>query len=169
VLADSGRERCLWVRVVIEPTDEMRQAFRKAALTDTGFDADRGLAAVLAIVERDQAGPCSVALPLITAGGESCGDLWCELRHGHLGDHQHGPTRWKTLPPATPRTEVVAWGWREQFDHDRLAAAISRVSAGAVHAVFPDTGGSDYVLVLSSLPLTPEAAARLYHDQDGDS
>jgi len=66
-----------------------------------------------------------------------------------------------------PRTEVVVWDWREQPDHDQLAAAISRISAGAVHAVFPDTGSSDYALVLSSLPLTPEAAARLYHDQEG--
>lgn len=70
---------------------------------------------------------------------------------------------------AAPRTAVVVWDWKEQPDPDRLAAAISRVSASAVHAVFPDTGSDEYALVLSDQPLTPEAAARLYHDRDGDS
>jgi hypothetical protein len=89
---------------VIEPTDEMliawRDAMKAAAaeavkagepLSASQEIARAGLAAVLAIVERNLAGPCSAALPRLT----EYGDLWCQLRHGHLGDHEMGPTRWK--------------------------------------------------------------------------
>jgi hypothetical protein len=71
------------------------------------------------------------------------------------------------LATAAPRTEVVTWDWKEQPDPGQLTAAIGRVSAGTVHACFPGTGSDQYALVLSTLPLTPEAAARLYHDQEG--
>lgn len=91
---------------MIEPTDEMANAGWDAlpvSAQESGHidldDMKTVLAAVLAIAGRDQAGPCSVALPLLTARGESFGDLWCQLRHGHLGDHENGPTRWKALTP----------------------------------------------------------------------
>lgn len=83
---------------MIELTDQMRRAYAHAKADARGwnwYDLDAsdeaGLAAVLAIVERDQAGPCSVTLPRLT----EYGDLWCQLRHGHHGDHEMGPTRWK--------------------------------------------------------------------------
>jgi hypothetical protein len=88
---------------VIEPTDEMVAAYVEAwrgRLFKPPQDTERpavraGLAAVLALVKRDQAGPCSETLPRLT----EYGDLWCQLRHGHLGDHEMGPTRWKTRTP----------------------------------------------------------------------
>lgn len=100
---------------MIELTDEMERAMYaalNAAEPGRHHAAVRtGLAAVLAIVERDQAtraeveaattppGPCSVALGLITMSGEPYGDLWCQLRHGHAGDHENGRTRWKERAP----------------------------------------------------------------------
>ena len=86
---------------MIEPTDEMREAFRAAApgLCIRPKCLRLRLAAVLALVALDQAGPCSVTLQLITSGGEPGGDLWCQLRHGHLGDHENGITRWKLATP----------------------------------------------------------------------
>ncbi len=88
-----------------KPTDEMRAAaYRVArewavqhrhALPDDRM-LDVVMAAVLAIAERDSArpGPCSSTLPRLT----EYGDLWCQLRHGHAGDHEMGPTRWKERP-----------------------------------------------------------------------
>jgi hypothetical protein len=102
---------------VIEPTDEMCAAFfaadrahRRSELERLGFhrahlptmDAGAfraGLAAVLAIVERDlgTVGPCSSTLPDLFDGELG---TWCELRHGHTGDHEAGPTRWRETASA---------------------------------------------------------------------
>lgn len=85
---------------MIEATDEMVYAYVASADHPEWLKQEeirRGIAAVLALVERDQAGPCSMALSLMAVGGQSLGDLWCQLRHGHLGDHENGPTRWKAL------------------------------------------------------------------------
>jgi hypothetical protein len=82
---------------VIEPTDEMVQAFNSAAAAartmprHEPYATHDGIAAVLRIVERDQAGPCSAGLPIIFGGGRA----WCTLRHGHQGDHIDGTTRWR--------------------------------------------------------------------------
>ncbi|WP_328465499.1 hypothetical protein OHA21_43750 [Actinoplanes sp. NBC_00393] len=46
---------------------------------------------IQAELDRLGAGPCSATWPLLIGDGE----LWCELRHGHAGDHESGPTRWK--------------------------------------------------------------------------
>lgn len=77
--------------------DEALRLAREAAphVLVNGKTAAEALRDVRSLVERDQAGPCSVALPLMAVGGESPGDLWCQLRHGHLGDHENVPTRWK--------------------------------------------------------------------------
>ena len=85
----------------MEVTAEMvQEIYARIDFHNHGDDGLReGLAAVLALVERDQAGPCSVTLQLITSGGEPGGDLWCQLRHGHLGDHENGITRWKLATP----------------------------------------------------------------------
>jgi hypothetical protein len=46
----------------------------------------------LAEAERNQAGPCTAVLARVIGTGE----IWCELRHGHAGDHTaEGGTRWK--------------------------------------------------------------------------
>jgi hypothetical protein len=99
---------------VIEPTDEMgevwektRRAYWAALKHDSGEGGltlaeherqarKQALAAVFELVERDLglAGPCSSSLThlfdteIVTA---------CELRHGHSGDHESGPTRWREL------------------------------------------------------------------------
>lgn len=80
---------------------EITQAFRDAFYDeDLGCDIpgcidcfDDRLAAVLAIVEREyrMAGPCSSTLDPIVG----IVPTWCQLRHGHSGDHESGPTRWK--------------------------------------------------------------------------
>jgi hypothetical protein len=83
---------------VIELTDEMIAAFdavwsKRMVLSDYRTDVRDALAAVLAIVEREHGGvgPCSAVLPHFV---DDTG-IWCELRHGHTGDHESGPTRWK--------------------------------------------------------------------------
>lgn len=86
-----------------KPTDEMRAAF--LAENEDTCDAvgcgrpeclDQRLTAVLAIVERDYqiAGPCSSTLAPIVG----IVPTWCQLRHGHTGDHESGPTRWREQP-----------------------------------------------------------------------
>ena len=89
--------------MTIEPTDEMRDAFSAARAEHDGVPLGRflsgdevGLRAALAILERDQAGPCSAMIP--PAFGVTTW-LWCQLRHGHTGDHESGPTRWKDIQP----------------------------------------------------------------------
>jgi hypothetical protein len=76
---------------VIEPTDEMVKEFRRRALAEGG-GIEAGLAAVLAVVERDLAGPCpeSFHIGLLAATRP----LRCNLRAGHAGDHENGGTRW---------------------------------------------------------------------------
>jgi hypothetical protein len=47
---------------------------------------------------RGDAGPCSVRLENFVR------DSWlnCQLRHGHTGDHECGPTRWSDFDRAAP-------------------------------------------------------------------
>jgi hypothetical protein len=104
---------------VIEPTDEMNIAYWTAVNNATRTRSSttphlEGLRAVLALVERDyrieprppwdrgQAGPCSEVLPPLLGSSAS---TWCELPHGHTGDHENGPTRWKAIqePEEAPR------------------------------------------------------------------
>ncbi len=160
---------------MIEVTDEIHRAYSEAWFRTFGADEEdvrrmvdieladpmpwrtAALAAVLALAERRWQEQYGDAFQAGWWRGQHelcprCGDaLEREARGGQ----------------SAPRAEVVTWDFREQPDHDQLAAAISRVSAGAVHACFPDTGDDQYALVLSSLPLTPEAAARLHHAQEG--
>jgi hypothetical protein len=92
---------------VIDPTEEMEQAFDDAAypLGLSKPDLRLGLAAVLAIVERDQAGPCQVELHMLVNGPATP----CELRHGHLGDHVSGVTRWRERPATPCQEETYSW------------------------------------------------------------
>jgi hypothetical protein len=97
---------------VIVVTDELVEAF-DAATQFEGVDPTEialGLVAVLAIVERAQAGRCQVDLPSFTGGAA----LFCELRHGHTGDHQSGPTRWREAgEPTKWRCNVTERCFRE--------------------------------------------------------
>jgi hypothetical protein len=43
--------------------------------------------------DRPSPGPCSAALPGIGALDRA----WCQLREGHVGDHESGPTRWRDM------------------------------------------------------------------------
>jgi hypothetical protein len=86
---------------VIELSDEMREAFQRAAGWPGppwrfGADVANGLTAVLAIVARDMVppGPCSAELPPFVGDVPS----WCQLRHGHAGDHENETTRWREGP-----------------------------------------------------------------------
>ena len=80
--------------MAIEVTDEMREAFEAAAWPPNWVGGEPlwedGLAAVLAIVERDLAGPCTSEMPRILGDGV----IHCELRQGHDGRHVSGPTTW---------------------------------------------------------------------------
>lgn len=83
---------------MIDPTDEMvKLAVKKfvdaPGVTIREIDAAMhdALAAVFAVVERDQAGPCQVELHMLVNGPATV----CELRHGHRGDHVSGVTRWR--------------------------------------------------------------------------
>jgi hypothetical protein len=82
---------------VIDPTDEMVKAFERHFFTCfRDEDVRDALAAVLAVVDRDYGtGPCSAVLPDLH---DSEFGTWCELRHGHAGDHEAGLTRWKERP-----------------------------------------------------------------------
>jgi len=83
---------------VIEPTSEMRLAFDEAPGADKDcvcpICLNHRLAAVLAIVEHEVGliGPCSAMLPHLVNPETA---EFCELRHGHTGDHESGPTRWR--------------------------------------------------------------------------
>jgi hypothetical protein len=90
---------------VIELTDEMIEAFYLAG--QDGPDVRAGLAAVLAIVERDRCmepkghvwhpltkpGPCPALLKPF-ASPYDLGGLPCKLRAGHEGMHENGVTSW---------------------------------------------------------------------------
>lgn len=78
---------------MIEPTDEMIRDAERAYGGNVEGDMAGAVKAVLALVERDRAGPCSAILDGITGSGQ----IWCMLRHGHAGDHlaDNGLTRWK--------------------------------------------------------------------------
>lgn len=39
------------------------------------------------------AGPCTAVLPALYP--ETYPAVWCQLQHGHAGDHFNDPTRWK--------------------------------------------------------------------------
>jgi hypothetical protein len=87
---------------VIKVTEEMQLAFieaKQASKWGPNTAYVDGIAAVLAIVERDLGliGPCSAVLPHLF--DEEIGTL-CELRHGHSGDHESGPIRWKERSPS---------------------------------------------------------------------
>jgi len=86
-----------------EPTEDMIvaaiEASRANVLEDEVHHARAVAAAVLAIVERDLAGPCpeSFHIGLLAATQP----LRCNLRAGHAGDHENGGTRWwEAEPPA---------------------------------------------------------------------
>lgn len=88
---------------MIEPTDEMVEAYRAGQrqvlerITATGgaYDLDEvtraGLAAVLAIVERDYEVLCGAVRPLDDSG---IGALTCNGRLGHTGNHVHADGDW---------------------------------------------------------------------------
>lgn len=101
-----------------EVTDEMVQLALDVFLatpTDSIAQIDAGmgkaLAAVLAIVERDQAGPCQAELNILVNGPATP----CQLRHGHLGDHVSGVTRWRerSEPAARWRCNTTERCFRE--------------------------------------------------------
>jgi hypothetical protein len=80
--------------MTIEVTDEMVQAARAATCGAEDNECMRdALTAAFALVERDMglAGPCSVGSPTIGDAPPT----WCQLRHGHTGDHVSGVTRWR--------------------------------------------------------------------------
>ncbi len=93
---------------MIELTFEMLNAYADAASSAQGAPVEAsasGLRAVLALVERDQAGPCQVELHMLVNGPTTV----CELRHGHHGDHVSGFTRWRERAEQgrTPACEAV--------------------------------------------------------------
>jgi len=58
--------------------------------------APEGLAARICDLLNDSVGPCSSSLPHLH---DSEFGTFCELRHGHAGDHEAGPTRWREVQP----------------------------------------------------------------------
>lgn len=53
-------------------------------------------AALRAEANPGMVGPCSSTLPDLFDNELG---TWCELRHGHIGDHESGPTRWRKAAP----------------------------------------------------------------------
>lgn len=86
---------------MIEPTDEMKRAFREAQerraneLVAEGAPLgahdilDQGLAAVLAIVERDY----EVRIPLCDTSAPDEDLAFCEMPRGHKGQHSTTVTK----------------------------------------------------------------------------
>ena len=52
------------------------------------------------------------------------------------------------------QVEVVTWDFKEAVDPQEIVDAITAASGGAVHAYKADNGTDDYVLVVSTFPLT---------------
>lgn len=100
---------------MIELTDEMRAAMKRrmglAPDADLDLWDEAAVEDVLAIVERDQAGPCQGELHMLVNGPA----MVCELRHGHVGDHVCGVTRWRerSEPAAKWRCNTVERCFRE--------------------------------------------------------
>lgn len=164
---------------MIELTDEMRQAFADAAGWPPapwmfGPDVERGITAVLSLVERKLRAEIAYRIRAELV----CCDVF-EKTHDtaaweRASSGPHAICYWSEAaarlaevdaPSASDqRFEVVTWDYREQPDQQSLAAAISRVSGGRVHAVWPETGDDQYALVLSDRPLTAEQAAAVYRN-----
>jgi hypothetical protein len=84
--------------MTIQITEEMAAVFAGTGLYADEAEVRSALAAVLAIVERDLAGPCpeNFHIGLLAATQP----LRCNLRAGHTGDHENGGTRWWEASPS---------------------------------------------------------------------
>lgn len=142
---------------MIEPTDEMRDAFAEAKAAVKGCpgldDGDeQGLAAALAIAERQWQ--------------EQYGDAF--QAGWWRGQHELCPRCGVALERevrSEQRFEVVTWDWREQPDMRLIADALTRLLGDGVHVAWPETGTDQYAVVLSDRPFTAEQAAAAYRKE----
>lgn len=80
-----------------------------------------------------------------------------------MTDNLTAAPRW---PVDAPQHRFLSWDYREQPDLDALAAALRDLTDGGLHVVAIDTGGQDYAIALSTVPLTADEARELWEASD---